>query len=212
MGSPQGREAIWEWYTNEYVENGPYGGDGREVGRFALYLSQVLRSTTAETAIGPDGSPGWDKHDRKAFDYYDDFQSGIAFIETAVDFDPVPDGVPAGVSGDDLGDLYRKFHRFHAALPFSEGERYWLLAADRRFSKQDTDLVAGLLASHTTIVSAGIRQPLHGRDLVRRWAAWRRETDEFAGQGSLDEAHTVLRSIAAQLLPEQELKKPDPGA
>ena len=42
---------------------------------------------------------------------------------------------------------------------------------------------------------AGVRRVVSGRDLMRRWIAWRREAGEYEGQGSHDQARDALRTM-----------------
>jgi hypothetical protein len=51
-------------------------------------------------------------------------------------------------------------------------------------------------------MSAGIRRVIHGRDLLQRWWSWRRETGEYAGQGSLDQARDALEGVIELIAPE----------
>ncbi len=44
---------------------------------------------------------------------------------------------------------------------------------------------------------------VNGGDLMRRWRAWRREEDEFAGQDSLERAMRALSDIAHRLILEE---------
>jgi hypothetical protein len=174
----------------DYEQNGPYGGMGREIGSFAFHMLSALEARGEDMPYASDETPRWGESDRKTFEYLHEFDTGIAFMKPADE-----------VGAPELGDLFRNFRRFSSALPFSEGERHWLFAAYRSFSPLGIELEEGIVTTETTIVSAGLRQPLHGRDLVRRWAAWRREADEFAAQGSLTEANVALRFIGEQLVP-----------
>lgn len=93
-------------------------------------------------------------------------------------------------------------HRFPAPLPLSEAERHWL------FDPLDPDREKGwdihepktLLGVTEEVVSGGLRRVIQGRDLVRRLASWRRETDEFARQGTLNKAREALGVIATMLV------------
>jgi hypothetical protein len=89
---------------------------------------------------------------------------------------------------------------YHEALPFSEGERRWLSqvcndtpevpVAEEMFRLEEAE-----------VITAGVRRTVKGGDLTRRWWSWRRQTDEFIGQGSLDAARLGLDSIAKLFLP-----------
>jgi hypothetical protein len=56
-------------------------------------------------------------------------------------------------------------------------------------------------------MSAGIRQTVRGRDLIRQWVAWHRETDEYAGQNAVGVARSALAGVITLLTPERPLPK-----
>jgi hypothetical protein len=180
--------------TSEPPPNSKYGSDGDEVHSDATRLLNNLLAPKAALTFGRSGTPRWDAADGHGFGDYVALDSGVAFLE------PGPE-----VDGGDLGDLFRNFGQLNASLPFSEGERRWLIAAQRanwreRY-RERTDFAEDILAVETTVISAGLQQVLYGRDLVRRWAAWRREEHEFKGQGSLENAQVLLGSIIRELVP-----------
>lgn len=184
----------------------PYGADGDSVGSFAWQLREILGLPTGEMPFASDEQPRWDRVDERAFLCLVDMNAGLPFLDPS-----------ESVEGRDVADLFRHFRRFHAALPFAEGERHWLLGAYKTIPRESlpkgmtpreafqlrgiSDVVAGLAVTETVIISAGLRTRVIGRDLIRRWAAWRREADEFAGQGSLLEARNMLQLIGHELAP-----------
>jgi hypothetical protein len=87
--------------------------------------------------------------------------------------------------------------RWHAALPFTVAERSRLLDLNRSIpGKSFQKLVPSIDAlPETTVVSGGIQTVSDGRELNRRWLAWREQRDEFANQGSLIQARHALREI-----------------
>ncbi len=95
---------------------------------------------------------------------------------------------------------------FQAALPFTMEERTWFLdPEDTTAERADKE------NQEATIISAGVHKVISGRELVRRWLAWRRETDEFEGQGTLDIAREALRSLhevvaPGELLPDSYIR------
>lgn len=100
-------------------------------------------------------------------------------------------------------DAYRcHFSMFHIALPFSEGER-WYLVED--ISLDDARRVDGVdeeaLYHEDRIMSEGVRKRIMARTLVNRWLAWRQEADEFKGQGSLDKARISLAYLINNVTP-----------
>jgi hypothetical protein len=100
--------------------------------------------------------------------------------------------------------FFRNLRHLNTLLPFSEGERLWLLdwAQEQRAHRYDGEqFVSGLLPVEATIISGGLRQALIGRDLARRWPAWLRAEHEFKGQGSLQAAQEVLGHIIRHVVP-----------
>ena len=104
---------------------------------------------------------------------------------------------------DDVINLNEMLTRFNVALPFDEAERDWLFTAyDEAWGP---GCIRTIRRQEATIVSSGLRQVIQGRDLMRRWWSWRRETDEYAGQGSLDLAREALRELVETYSPDQGL-------
>jgi hypothetical protein len=95
--------------------------------------------------------------------------------------------------------LHRDFHHLLAATPFSEGERRWIYETPNQRRGQGLEELVG---KATEIMEAGVYGTVSGRDLARRWWAWRRESQEFAGQNSLGEARGSLGNIALKLVNE----------
>jgi hypothetical protein len=92
---------------------------------------------------------------------------------------------------------------YHEALPFNSGERRWLtrsiigLGEDRA---QRSDRVDRLAIMEGSVISAGLRHPVRGGELMRRWSAWRAQTDEFAKAGTFDLARVALAGLGGVLL------------
>jgi hypothetical protein len=171
-------------------EYGPYGFTGDRVGSSAIYF---LDSHFADGGLstGTDDDPlRWNTADTSTFDLLQNLDTGIKFI----DLDPELDG-------SEIADLHRQFARLHAALPFSEPEREWLWV--RAVNQGEVGIPGVLLGETAEVMSKGTLQVLQGRDLVRRWWAWRREAHEFEAQGSLNEACLALGGIAETLVLEQ---------
>jgi hypothetical protein len=141
-----------------------------------------------------DGKPVvWGEDDFRIFDNLEQLETGICLIE------PQPD-----MDGGDIANLHRTFGRLHVALPLSEAERRWLFnplvkEAGRREGMHHPETLIGFTEE---VTSGGIKQVLQGRELVRRMSAWRRESEEFAGQGSFEEARQALGDIAITLVTE----------
>jgi hypothetical protein len=85
--------------------------------------------------------------------------------------------------------------RYHAALPYGVAERRILTQVYGQVVRrhhEENEVMQQLQAGEYAVSSGGLRQVIQGRDLVRRWWSWRRQTDEFTGQGSLDAARDAI--------------------
>jgi len=171
-----------------------YGAAGEEVASAAVHLLDNLLAPKTPLPFRRSEKPCWASDDLKGFEDLLEIDSGVAHLE------PAPDPI---VDGNQLAQLFRNFRELNASLPFREGERHWLIGAWRanRELKPSPRVEAIIEARETTVISAGLRQPLDGQDLVRRWAAWRREEHEFDGQDSRRRAQVLLGSIMHELLP-----------
>ncbi len=105
--------------------------------------------------------------------------------------------------GTEVEDLNEVLLRLHGAMPFDEVERDWLFEAHDE--TQGPNSITLIRRREATIVSGGLRRVVQGRDLIRRWWSWRRETDEFSGQGSLDQARDALRDLVVAHCDDPEL-------
>jgi hypothetical protein len=109
--------------------------------------------------------------------------------------------------------------RLHGALPYSEAERQWLMNAEppdplRLLTPPiDHQTIVEVQSRHherylgleARMVSAGLIHIVSGRDLMRRWLSWRSETDEYTGQGSLDQAREALAGLIKLVTPDETL-------
>jgi hypothetical protein len=186
MGSSPSSEATPD------APRGPAWGPGG-VARILLRshadaLSTDLHEPHGEIPINDDGLPTWDSagSDHRAFRIYADFRDTLNYTEPH----------------DDTGETFwHAVDLFHAALPFSEGERRWFLDAYKsarsveltKFGMRAQEVIA---SAETTITSNGLHKVIKGRELIRRWAAWRREIDEFADQGTVEEAQQHAKEIS----------------
>jgi hypothetical protein len=119
----------------------------------------------------------------------------------------VEEHVPAalaepGLSVDQVDTITGVLGDVNVALPYDEAERYWLFAAYSEAYGPDS-ISTIRQREPEEIVSRGLRRVIDGRDLMRRWWAWRRETDEFRGQGTLDIAREALRKLIETVAPGQ---------
>lgn len=179
-------------------QEGRYGPAGSEMWRDATRLLNNLLAPKPDLAFMPGDPPQWDEGDIAAFANYHAFERSVPFLEPQSSV-----GGDSLVDGQDLGDLFRNFRELNACLPFSEGERHWLLAQalEVRAYQDYGAFVTGLIPVETPVISDGIQQKLVGEDLARRWPAWRREQQEFSGQGSLQKAQRLLGRIIYELVP-----------
>ncbi len=91
-----------------------------------------------------------------------------------------------------------KLTRFDAALPFTLGERAWLLAGYGGLTPGQ-DILSVMRDSRARIIDAGIERDVDGEALVRRWVLWRRGLDEFADASTALVAQRLLNLLAMQL-------------
>jgi len=89
---------------------------------------------------------------------------------------------------------------FHAALPFSEAERGFVFQ-NLSFRKLPENEYEHQLGYEADIISEGVRKHVVARELISRWMAWRQQTGEFEGQGSLEEARTPLAYLIHNATP-----------
>jgi hypothetical protein len=110
------------------------------------------------------------------------------------------------VAREQFAEVEDVLFRYHTALPFDEAEREWLWQAyDAAWGPNSISIIR---RREARVMSAGLRRVILGRDLMRRWWAWRRETDEYAGQGSLDAARESLRELIETVSPSLDLPEP----
>jgi hypothetical protein len=106
----------------------------------------------------------------------------------------------------DVEDLNEVLLRLHGALPFDEVEREWVYQAYDE--SRGPNSITLMRRREAAIVSGGLRRVLQGRDLMRRWWSWRRETDEYSGQGSLDIARDTLAELVVAYCNDPEVPEP----
>lgn len=181
----------------------PYGAIGNEGGEHALQLLENLLAPKTPMPFAPGQTPRWDKTDQRGFHSLFALQGDMNCIDPSYD------------ETISTGELTEPWHDLATSLPFSEAERYWMMWAQRKHWRthrqrgpEEVPLPESIVTEKAVVMSGGVRQALRGRDLVRRWAAWRREADEFAGQGSLTAAIFFLDHMAYELTP-AEFSKPD---
>ena len=111
--------------------------------------------------------------------------------------------------------------QLHSALPYSEGERHWLMNTEppdpllllpvpldnKTIVEVQSRYHERYFGLEARIVSAGLIHVVSGRDLMRRWLSWRSETDEYTGQGSLDLARDALASLIKLVAPDEDIPR-----
>lgn len=157
----------------------------------ACSATELQGCLTADVSGAEGETQGWCEADQDALTYWSQLESDIELL-------PVPTEAMDELGTQQLEDFLDLCHTFHTALPFSEAERVWFLKVYRHReelrSPEDIPRVMGYREER--IVSAGLRQVVNGRELSRRWLAWRRQTDEYAEQGTLDMATAALGRLA----------------
>jgi hypothetical protein len=107
------------------MQYGPYGLAGHDLGGYALDLSIMLRAHHEQVPVAADNEPTWSEDDRDAFDTYVDFRR--ASDSVGLDHEMSNNVFYSSDRWKRANELSRSVDLFHVALPFSEGERRWLL-------------------------------------------------------------------------------------
>ena len=169
----------------------PYGYIGDEAGPNALGLLDNLLAPKAPMPLEIAGTkPRWDESDRDGFHHLVQLDEDMACIDPSFDSE-----------GPSTGDLIRPWQQLMTSLPFTEAERHWMIGTAHQYQREQREFPEDIIPIETTVMSAGVRQMVRGRNLVRRWVSWRRETHEYAGQGSLNRAIFLLDHMAYELVP-----------
>jgi len=109
--------------------------------------------------------------------------------------------VTGEVSHEEMEEFDQHWKALDAALPITGPERSWLAMRYVAGLDPSYDSVAkDLGGQEAEIVSGGIRRVVRGGDLLKRWIAWRRQTGDYANQGTLDLAREALRGIVEKLV------------
>ena len=91
--------------------------------------------------------------------------------------------------------ISRLWGNFHEGMPYTEAERRWLfenVEFQTRANWRESDMVEMLNENDAHMISGGIHRVVAGREFLPRWVSWRRQIDEFAGQGTVDGARESL--------------------
>jgi hypothetical protein len=180
-----------------HPQYGIWGPEGDSVGRFAFNFREYLWLPDKEMPFAPGETPRWNSNDREVFASLIDLESALPSLEQE-----------DVVQGRDLHALFPNLRLFHDVLPFSDKERHWLTAGHRRdmYGLFDTEAIHSDdgIPFDAGIIATGEPDRMPGGDMVRRWAAWRREVDEFAGREILSQAGRFLNLLGRELVHEQE--------
>lgn len=168
----------------------PYGLSGRQVGNYAVLLRDHIAASDEQHARSPDQAPLWDRVDRGTFGFLLALEESLPMLD------------------DEVGDTSGQFPalvNFHASLPFTATEREWLVAKSGALwesePKDVSHIQSDTFSVEQKIIELGAQQGIAGADMVRRWAAWRRNADEFTENSTREEAAYALDGLAHELLP-----------
>jgi hypothetical protein len=192
----------------------PYGVAGYSIGKSAQFF---------RGALVPKRPPSTTAHRHRYWTEQDHRSFGSALnLERRSRSLRMSPGVPLEQRKTIADQLLGSLATLREALPYSEAERRWLVDTRERHEERKVPFVDGngvtrglvrppadellqdLKATEGEIVSAGIHQIVQGRDLARRWWSWRRQTDEFADQGSREIVHAALKDLSDMLVPSYE--------
>jgi hypothetical protein len=184
-----------DYSPNSNKANHPYGDVGKQAGDYARSLLEELCEPLIYPAYDKDGQPtDWDYADGGALNSYIDFEFFVLHTRAT-----------AEVSADEMAAFDLKLNALRLALPLTEAERQWIFQPKGSVDPHYKFIVEEIGVHEVELVSAGVRQVVNGRDVMRRWRAWRREADEYADQGTLDLAREALRGIVELLAPDWPL-------
>ncbi|HTC71846.1 MAG TPA: hypothetical protein VK655_03085 [Solirubrobacteraceae bacterium] len=182
---PSDEDPLYNPTGNAYGYEGE--GAGMAASRILEYLSDPLLESERDER-------GW---------YYPEGGALAALVE----FEDQVLHIRAGreVSIEEMHAFTARLEAFRLALPLSEAERYWLHRVWGSIDPHSYGFEAQIGGADDEVISAGRRTRLDGHDMLRRWQAWRRGTDEYADQGTLDLAREALRGVVQLLLPDDPL-------
>jgi hypothetical protein len=175
----------------------PYGPVAQELGLAAVRAVDALSD-----------EPKWRGGTQRrwlASDYLS-FERTLEFVRLASEAQGHLDVFTTDDSPEDMdgGTIATNLDMFHTCLPFSEGERHWLIHTmfiDSELATQRITHVGRVRQQTEGTWDAGHFRSVRGSDLLNTWWAWRRDVFEFENGGMIDYATGALRGIAYILVP-----------
>jgi hypothetical protein len=180
----------------------PYGSGAATLG---MYASDILYDLCNLPSLPVTERPRWEVTDARALQGHFNMEEVMAdaFTDLTITRDQI----------EILDDLVT---RYHVSLPMDEAEREWLFTECNGLAVPEH--LRAIRRQEVTLVSRGLRRVIYGRDLLRRWSAWRRDADEFASRGTVGIARETLRELIETVSPDLGLPETylahrnDPGA
>jgi hypothetical protein len=168
-----------------------YGDLGADVGLEAQALLEALSQPLLESERD---ERGW---------YWPEGDALSLLVE--VDWLVLHTRATGDVLTDEMDSFDTRLTAFRLALPLTEAERHWMRRVEGAVDPHSRGFETEIGNAAEEIIYLGLRTRLDGHDMLRRWRAWRREYDEYAGQGTLDLAREALRGVVQLLLPGEPL-------
>jgi hypothetical protein len=178
----------------------PYGPVAQELGLSAVSTVDAL---TDEPKWRGGTQRHWLPSDSRSFERTLDFARLASDAQGHLDVFTTDDS-PEDMDG---GTIATNLDMLHTSLPFSEGERHWLIytmfiASGWIPHARHAHTAVGKVRQRTSgTPDAGHFRPVRGTDLLDAWWAWRRDVFEFENSGMIDYAASALRGIASILVP-----------
>lgn len=176
----------------------PFEPDSAWMGQKAHELGALELPDPTPWATTVSWTKPWTPDDEQTLDYFLMLEKSLPAMRASPEFD-----------SDSRNQLNLHFRRlvadYHAALPFNDSERRWLVKTEYPPKSEDEGEIPAprgiprIYYAEGDIMAAGIRQVVRGRDLIDRWRRWRCGLDEFEGQGSMAAACETLTGLGVLL-------------
>ncbi len=162
-----------------------------------LYVAEMARLALDDLREPQPWSPDqlrcWHWRDDASFRFWQELERGIPYAQGHNDH-------------AEQTLLHQLLNTMHTAFPYDESERQWLHESFWSLDFGRRGWVAAMRSQEAIIVSAGLQRAVYGRDLLRRWWAWRRETDEFSGQRTRALAVLALHGLVEAFHPNPDVR------